>query len=140
MTDKNEYSTFGLKVYQFHSTYTLIKRQDIPLDLPVSNGCSWWSDRGEIGMFTSIQLQIISDPSLYSFCILWFINFICFRWRNEYRKRKNFYWGESVIGFVLFTGINTPLIVFQEEKQVQLVIFTGFTSYQKWVFVYSNRL
>ena len=74
-------------------------------------------------MFTSIQLQIILDPSLYSFCILWFINSICYRWRNEYRKRKNFYWRESAIGFVLFTGINAPLIVFQEEKQVQLVIF-----------------
>ena len=93
------------------------------MDLPVSNGCSWWSDRGEIEMFTSIQLQIILDPSLYSFCILWFINSICYRWRNEYRKRKNFYWRESAIGFVLFTGINAPLIVFQEEKQVQLVIF-----------------
>ena len=94
------------------------------MDLPVSNGCSWWSDRGEIEIFTSIQLQIISDPSLYSFCILWFIDSMCYRWRNEYRKRKNFYWRESAIGFVLFTGINAPLIVFQEEKQVQLVIFT----------------
>ena len=110
------------------------------MDLPVSNGCSWWSDRGEIEIFTSIQLQIISDPSLYSLCILWFINSICYRWRNEYRKRKNFYWRESAISFVLFTGINTSLIPFQRgEIGTTSHIHRWFTSYQNWA-IYSDWL
>ena len=40
------------------------------------------------------------------------------------KKTEKLLLGESAISFVLFTGINTSLIPFQEEKQVQLVIFT----------------